>query len=219
MPTKTPTPLAPWIKVDPSLVFDPETYAGCRKRVRPAQMLVGHWTGGPDFTAAQIVHILRTRVDAETKKPEPLSVCFAMETDGTVYQLADLAKTTTYHARKVNDFSHGIEISSPGFPPSRKVARRELTLEVHGQQVKQVAYTDAQLASWVRLADLCAAELGFPKQVPGIAGKLFNGVMTPVQAKGWHGFGEHLHFSRKKSDGGTQLSRALMEAGYALGSF
>lgn len=216
MATKTPLALAPWLKVDPSLIFDPAEYKGCRKRTKPPQMLVGHWTGGPDFSAAQIVRVLRTRVDSVTGEPDPLSVCFAIEPDGTTYQFTDPDRVVTYHAGKVNDFSLGCELSSPGFPPARKVPRAIVELEVHGRPVRQVAFTPAQIESWLRLADFCADHFGIPKQVPASKGKLFTGVMTAQQAKAWHGFGEHLHFARKKSDAGTQLSRELVAHGYSL---
>src|SRR5690606_31836088 len=157
--------LAEWIRTDDRLVFEPP-YQGIRKRTQAPQVLVGHWTGG-EGGGARVFRALQTRVD-KYGNPEPLSVQFSIDPDGTTWQFCDLDRVVCFHAGAVNDVSIGVEISNKGFPPALpKQPRATLRVEVHGRRVSVLAYTPQQLDAWQRLADLVCAKYGIPRQVPG----------------------------------------------------
>lgn len=226
--------IADWIRTDPSMWFDPSNYRGCRVRKASARISAGHWTGGNDrwvgndeMSAPRVFRALETRVDRDGR-PMPLSIHFVIESDGDTWQFAD-ADTVTYHASEVNEESFGTEITNPGFPPvKRGVARETLIHEVHGRQVKQLSFTRPQLDSWVRLNEELAKRFDIPRVVPGvIVGRNADGSpifdvasdkLSRANLRDFSGAGEHLHFSTKKLDGGTQLSRALVEAGWGYWS-
>jgi len=207
-------PLADWIRTDDRLVFAPP-YKGIRARTQAPRVLVGHWTGG-EGGADRVFAALKNRVD-ENGAPSPLSVQFVIDADGATWQFCDLDRVVCFHAGAVNDWSLGAEIVNRGLPPAlSKRARPIVAHNVHGHLVQQLAYTPAQLDAWCRLADLVCARYGIPRQVPGdAAGQVLDRTLTAPERARWSGIAEHLHLAKRKSDGGTQLSRALLAHGYA----
>jgi hypothetical protein len=79
----------------------------------------------------------------------------------------------------------------------------------------QLAFTDEQLTSYVWLCDKVNAALGIPRAVPGKKDAPTSDRIATARLLRWSGQIEHLHCSSKKPDGGTQLTRALLAAGYA----
>jgi len=215
MSTTPVRPLAPWIKTHDRLVFE-RPYPGIRPRTVAPTILAGHWTGG-EGGADRVFEALRTRTDADGK-PSPLSVQFVIDPDAETWQFCDLDKVVCYHAGAINDRSLGVEIVNRGLAPALGRRYRDTIddLTVHGKRVKQLAYSQAQLDAWCRLSDLVCSTYGIPRQVPGKPdGSISDAVMTRPERAAWRGVLEHLHVARTKTDGGTQLSRALVSHGYA----
>ena len=206
------------------LLFDPSKYSGCRKRKGTVRHVVGHWTGGEagttngDDDGKRVYDALRGRKDADGK-PAPLSIHFTIGATGKVWQHADALSTVAFHAGAVNETSIGIEVVSKGFPPSDPGRPRpEVEHVVHGRKVRQVAFLPSQIESYVRLCAVLSRECALPMRVPGkgVAGEVeIASDRIPDEAvQRWSGFLEHLHVSSSKADAGTQLSRALREAGF-----
>lgn len=204
--------IAPWIKFDEKMWFEPGKYRGCRKRIVPVTVSVNHWTGSQTWgrTHKNVYNVLRAR------KPDALSIHFTTNSDGEIYQMADCEKTVCFHAGAVNEFSVGNEIISPGLwreGMDPKVFTK-LELYVHGRMVKQVAYKPAQLEAVVKLSEVLHQKLGIKNQIPaGTDMQILTEVMLASQRQKFEGFIEHLHCSSKKLDGGTQISRALLDTG------
>lgn len=196
-------------------------YPGCAPRRKKVILGVGHWTGGEAGTKTslddgkRVYVVLRGRVN-EQGDPMPLSVHFTIGFDGTIWQYADPAEVECFHASAVNDESWGCEIVSNGFPPNAEGRDRpEVTHIVHKRKVRQLAYTDAQLAAYVWLCDTVNGALGIPRAVPAKNDKPLSDRIANARLLRWSGQIEHLHCSSQKLDGGTQLTRALLAAGYA----
>jgi hypothetical protein len=196
-------------------------YPGCARRRKKVILGVGHWTGGEAGTKTsmddgkRVYEVLRGRVN-ERGEPTPLSVHFTIGFDGTIWQYADPSQVECFHASAVNDESWGVEIVNAGFPPNAEGrSRPEVTFTVHGRKVRQLAFTDEQLTSYVWLCDKVNAALGIPRAVPGKKDAPTSDRIATARLLRWSGQIEHLHCSSKKLDGGTQLTRALLAAGYA----
>lgn len=187
-------------------------YKGCRRRVQPCTLGVGHWTGGEAGTTSAADDGKRVY---DVLKSRDLSVHFTIGYDGTIWQYADPAKVVCFHAGAVNDFSWGVEIVNRGLPPDQGRNREEVTHRVHGRLVKQLAFTQSQLDAWLWLSDSLQAGLGLPRAVPVNALEPVSERIPDLKLKAFRGIVEHLHASSQKVDGGTQLVRYLLSAGYA----
>ena len=157
-------------------------------------------------TSAQCFKVLERR---------GLSCHFLVDLDGTVYQTVDTS-ARAYQAGTFNDGSVGIEIANVGAyakreeverlhpippgvarpayvpPPAR---RGPLRGRIHGTDLWQHDYTDAQYEALGHLvAALCGA-LDIPAQAPREAGVL------PSPAA-WHGIVGHYHLTTDKLDPG-----------------
>lgn len=201
------------------LAFAPP-YKGCRARTQPCTLGVGHWTGGEAGTMTsaddgkRVYDVLKNRTN-EAGKPTPLSVHFCVGYDGTIWQYADPAAVVCLHAGAVNDFSWGVEIVNRGLPPDQGRGREEVAHKVHGRLVKQLAFTQSQLDSWLWLCDAVQGALGLPRAVPAGPLEPVSDRIADAKLRAFRGVVEHLHASSSKVDGGTQLVRHLLSAGYA----
>lgn len=184
---------------------------GCRVRKSACTLGVGHWTGGEAGTATatddgkRVYDVLRAR---------DLSVHFTIGFDGTVWQYADPAKVVCLHAGAVNEVSWGVEIVNRGLPPDQGRQREEVAHKVHGRLVKQLAFTQAQLDAWLWLCDAVQGALGLPRAVPAGPLEPVSERIPDAKLRAFRGVVEHLHASSQKVDGGTQLVRHLLSAGY-----
>lgn len=187
-------------------------YKGCRTRTQPCTLGVGHWTGGEAGTASAADDGKRVY---DVLKSRDLSVHFTIGYDGTIWQYADPAKVTCFHAGAVNNFSWGCEVVNRGLPPDQGRNREEVAYRVHGRLVKQLAFTQAQLDAWLWLCDAVQGALGLPRAVPAGPLEPVSERIADLKLKAFRGVVEHLNASSTKVDGGTQLLRHLLSAGYA----
>jgi N-acetyl-anhydromuramyl-L-alanine amidase AmpD len=157
-------------------------------------------------TSAQCAKVLLSR---------GLSVHFMVDLDGTVYQMCDTS-VRAYHAGVFNDGSVGIEIANVGayakreelerlYPIPKGVARPAhvppparrgpLRGRIHGADLWQQDFTDAQYEALGRLcAALCGA-LDIPARAPRETGVL-------ASPAAWHGIVGHYHLTTDKLDPG-----------------
>lgn len=222
-----PRALAPWIRVERGLWFDPSEYAGCSRRPRngPPRLIVGHWTGGEagtqryDDDGLRVANVLRTRRN-EVGDPMPLSIHFVIGGDGTVWQMADPLLTQCRHASAVNPFSIGIEVVNKGLPPSFDGRKRDVVAGT-SRNPQVLAFYPAQLDAWWRLVELLCYEYGIARAVPGKLTKSGELALTSARVEQYRlrkfrGVIEHLHCSSQKPDAGMQLVRELAHRGYAI---
>lgn len=197
---------------------------GCAKRLDEIDVVVGHWTAGEanfdhdEDDAPRLFRALQGRVNNGV--PSPLSIHANIGGFGRIVRMADEKTTSTFHAGAVNQRSIGVEIHNMGFgEPRSKRPRGERKNKIHGRTVTFLEFTDAQIASWVKLCEYYVAAFGIPRVVPGNpeTGELFLDRLTGKRAANFRGFTEHLHWSSKKADGGGQLVQALVDAGFKLG--
>jgi N-acetyl-anhydromuramyl-L-alanine amidase AmpD len=124
-----------------------------------------------------------------------LSCHFLLDLDGTVYQTLDVAGRA-YHAAEFNDGSVGIEIANLGAYPTRdKVGAGARRGRVHGVELWQEEYTDAQYEALARLVAALCRELDVPLEAPAAKGVL-------PKAAGWRGILGHYHLTTQKVDPG-----------------
>ncbi len=177
----------------PGLTFDVEAMKA------PPPFLVGHWTGG-EGGADRVHRVLVQR---------GLSVQFVGELDGTLVQMAPVTGRCA-HAGRAGNVGIGVEMVSQGFPSKDGTSPRPFDrVTVHGAPVRAVRFTEAQIRSWVALAEWCAATFGWPRQVPRELR-----VLSPAELSRFRGALEHLHLSRRKADAGGHLVGALVAAGW-----
>jgi len=192
------------------LTFAPP-YKGCRVRRQPCTLGVGHWTGGEAGIKSatddgkRVYDVLVSR---------NLSVHFTIGYDGAIWQYADPVTVTCLHAGAVNDFSWGCEVVNRGLPPDQGRQREEVAYRVHGRMIRQLAFTQAQLDSWLWLCDAVQAALGMPRAVPTTLSGPVETRIPDAKLKIFRGVVEHLNASSTKVDAGTQLVRHLLSAGY-----
>ncbi len=210
--------IAPWIKFDEKLWFDPKVYSGCRRRKHPLKVSVNHWTAGYSNKPAKAVfNTLKNR------KPDKLSIHFVIDGDGVVWQMADCEKTVCFHAGAVNDFSIGTEIMLRGVWPPLPKDRQDLkkityAYPIQGKSLDQIQFLPQQIEAVIKLSDVITSEFGIKPQIPCDAnGNITNKVLPNSVRPQLEGFIEHLHVSSKKKDCGTQISQALLATGrYSL---
>lgn len=170
-----------------------------RAMAAPPPFLVGHWTAG-EGDPSRVFDVLVAR---------DLSVHFVGDHDGTLQQMAPVTGRCA-HAGTLGNVGLGVEMINRGLPRKDGTAERPLVeTRIHGRKVKVVSFTDAQLASWVALAEWGAAKFGWPRQVPNT-----DRVLTPAEIKRWRGALEHMHLTAKKIDAGGLLTGALVKAGW-----
>ena len=183
----------PWIKRD-GLWFD------APKLVSPPPFLVGHWTAG-EGGSDRVHRVLVQR---------GLSVHFVGESSGSMVQMADLDRRCA-HAGSRGNVGIGVEMVSAGLPPKPPKAstRSKVATTCHGRDMTALAFTPAQEAAFVALAEALASRFGWPRQVPDT-----DRVLTPGEIARWRGVLEHLHLTKRKVDAGMLLCGALVRAGW-----
>lgn len=205
-------------------------FRGLRKREQ-TRHLVHHWTGGAG-PARQVFRTLQSRTGS-FGQPLRLSVHLCVESDGTVYQFADLDMRCAHagtvddwdrdgHELSANAWSVGIESVNPATvvtPRAGEAAKIEVTQrnvtrqlvreEIHGVELVQTTFTAAQVVTLLELTRAICGHYGLPLAVPMEHGDVFARVMTEPEFLAFHGVLGHYMLTRGKRDPGLALMRAV----------
>lgn len=175
---------------------------------REIQSFVNHWD--VCLNSAYCVRVLNKR---------GISVHFAIDNDGTIFQLMDL-QDVAWHAgsRRINDSSVGVEISNAwylkyqetyikkGFGPRPVLSG----VECQGKVLEDfLGFYDVQLQALSALWEAVSSATGIPLAVPGDS----SGYDEKIAKNGFEGFINHYHVSKNKIDcAGLDMPQVLKEA-------
>lgn len=174
-----------------------------RKRLRPrkSRMFVVHWDV-----------CLSSRSMAKVLKDRGLSVHFAIDNDGTIYQLMD-TQHVAWHAKGVNNHSVGVEISNAVHLRFQKeyqemgLPKRPVILKdvVHGKEMKPyTGFYPVQIEALKALTRALHNGLGIPYRTPlDSNGNLFRAVDKRVIGRSFKGVVGHYHLNPNKKDPGN----------------
>jgi len=201
-----------WDKV--KLYTEPDGYkvepSQYRKRtVGKPKMFVLHWD--VCLSTKSMVKVLKNR---------GLSVQFAIDNDGTIYQLMD-AKDIAWHARGVNSVSCGVEISNAFYIRYQKWYKKhgfgkrpvKVDTTVHGKKMTpHTGFYPVQLEALKALADAVSRAFNIPLKVPLDKNRnLIKGVHERVAKRKFRGIVGHYHVSTNKSDPASLDIKQLVE--------
>lgn len=175
----------------------PHGECGSRDRSHPCRLGVLHWTGG-EGDGPRVHRVLHDR---------GLSIHFALDREGVIWQYADPGLTACAHVGKsANPVSWGVEVVDYGWVakgarvPARGVPRERYEAVIQGQKMTVADYLPDQYCALGALCDVVCDTLGIPRVVwPG-----------PSELAPWSELGAftgmcgHMHISRRKADPGTR---------------
>ncbi len=180
---------------------------GTGDRAEPLQGGVLHWTGAEN-PGNRVFSTLQTR---------NLSVHFALDADGTLWQFADPGRTYTLNAgESLGRITWAIEITSygRGSPPGGGEERDRYETEIHGTTYTVADFYSAQYDTLFELCNLIHTTLSLPKVsytdptelVPWARLRTLGGVIG------------HYHASSGKKDPGTRVfDRLAAQPGWSTG--
>lgn len=169
-----------------------------RTKDRYPKMFVVHWDG-----------CLNSKMMAKVLKDRGLSVPFAVDNDGTIFQLMD-TRHIAWHARGVNNVSIGVEIANAvklkwqkwyikhGHGP-RPIVKGAV---VNGKELKpMLGFYPVQLEALEALTKAVSLALNIPLEVPlDKDGNLVSGPDKRVKNLTFKGIIGHYHVTDKKID-------------------
>jgi hypothetical protein len=184
----------------------------CRVNRRRTQQIVVHWTGAEN-PPEQLFENMRLN-KSELGKPEPLSVHFAVDVQGAVYQFMD-TQAFGAHAQGVNDKSIGIEVICKGdaISPSRGVFRVMTAERIHNQTVTYAAFTPAQTRTVLALTETLCRAYSLPMKVPLLGPNVYPTALPDAVRATFQGVIGHLHVKTTKRDPGLEILRAIHARG------
>lgn len=195
---------------DAELPKVPEFRAGDgynKKRVKPIDLFVFHWTGGENDPITM----------SEVLRKRKLGVEFAISRSGTVYQFCDPMVVDTADSGIVNSRSIGCEMVCYGYAGwdiERKVFvvprlgqdRETYEATTHGKKVKTAKFYPAQMDAAFALSDAVS------KAVPGIPQRVPTDnvtALTEFDLEAWIGYLGHYHITTNKRDPGPWFMEEL----------
>lgn len=184
---------------------------GARKRTRPPDLGVLHWTGG-EGGAKSVFKTLQNR---------SLGVEFLIDKDGTTYQFADPFRVDTFDAGPYNRRSWGVEMVNHGFSETRFGDAKERrgtyknTIQGRSPDLDIARFYLPQLTSMLLLVDFLCQHTPTVKRVPrDVTGCVASRTLTPDELKNFSGVVGHFHLSGNKTDPGREPFAWLSLAGY-----
>lgn len=176
---------------------EPDQYKA-HKRPRKVKMFLVHWDAC--LSSKQMSGVLKER---------GLSVPFAIDNDGTIFQLMD-TKHVAWHAKGVNTHSVGVEIANAvklryqkwytknGFEKRPIVVNSELNGET---LPPMLGFYPVQIEALKALMKAVCTAHDIPLKVPlDPAGNLVAGVDHRVQGRSFSGIAGHYHVTSTKQD-------------------
>jgi N-acetyl-anhydromuramyl-L-alanine amidase AmpD len=180
---------------------------------RETRMVVNHWTAAEN-SPPRVFESLRDRRNARGL-PEPLSVHFACDALGELWQFADTeARCSHAKAHGANNWSIGIEFICRGdnfAAPSKGIVRDRVTDLIHGKLTTYDTLTPAQVATGIRLNEALCRVYGLPFVVPVKAGEVYATELPAAYVARFRGCTAHYQLEAKKRDPGLRFMRALRD--------
>jgi len=211
--TRQPMPVRRWNDWDYPVV--PEFKAGDgynKKRVKPIDLFVFHWTGGEQDPIPM----------AETLRQRKLGVEFAISRGGTVYQFCDPLVVDTADAGIVNSRSIGCEIVNYGYRsvwdlrhafgvPKLGQDREMYAATTHNSTVQTSKFYPCQMDAAFALANAISGAIpAITRRVPDGAGVLNVSNTNVLPNIGvYSGFIGHYQLTKEKRDPGPWFMEEL----------
>lgn len=191
------------------LVCGPDQYKKVN-RARNPRMLVVHWDA-----------CLNSRQMAKVLKDRGLSVAFAIDNDGTIYQLMD-TKHIAWHARGVNVQSVGVEIANAvslkyqSWYEKHGFGKRPVIegVVLNGKELPpMLGFYPVQIEALKALIEALGVGHNIPFKVPtDKEGNLVMGIDTRVAGRSFRGVVGHYHINPEKQDpAGLSLDKIIEE--------
>lgn len=177
----------------------------------------------PKFFVCHWDVCLSSRICHKVLNQRGISVHFAIDNDGTIYQFMDM-NHIAYHAgsRKWNERSVGVEISNAFYPKyqswyeKKGYGKRPMVwnAQVHGKKVeKHLGFYPIQIQALQALMKTVHIATGMPLKAPlDRKGNTSTKVSKPVADGRFEGFVSHYHLTNRKIDcAGLDLKKILGE--------
>jgi hypothetical protein len=178
--------------------------------------VVNHWTGSENPPRALFAN-LKARTNKQGKVT-PLSIHFAIDQLGEIWQFAD-ADARCQHAGAIcNGWSIGIEIINRGQDrrvPTRGIVREGRHEIVHGRELSYAAFTPEQIDSAVALNESLCSAYGLPLRVPHLRGDVYPTVLPAALIASYTGALGHFQLDLDKVDPALEVLRAIHARGLA----
>lgn len=173
------------------------THSRLKKRTKPVQHIVLHWTAGEGSASAVF----------NTLKKRNLSIDYIVDGAGVIYECnLDLEERYSQHAGIINSTSVGIEIVNYAIaktPPKKGADRVIDTQVIHGKKQKVARFRPAQVDAVYTLCRHLCERFDLPFEVLG-------GTTTAPVAE-FRGIIGHYHVNRLKNDPGPLLLSQLKD--------
>lgn len=191
------------------LKCEPEQYRA-RKAKRTVKMFVVHWDA-----------CLSSRQMSKVLKDRGLSVAFAIDNDGTIFQLMD-TKHIAWHAKGVNTHSVGVEMTNAVRLRYQKWYKEQgfgkrpviINAELNGETLPpMLGFYPEQIEALKALMKAVCVAHNIPFKTPlDKNGSLVAGVDRRVQGRAFEGVVGHYHVTRVKQDpAGLPLDKIVEE--------
>jgi hypothetical protein len=177
----------------------------------------------PSFFVCHWDVCLNSKTCHKVLEKRGISVHFAIDNDGTIYQLMDM-NDVAYHAggKKWNDRSIGVEISNAYYPKyqdwyvKQGLGERPLITDavVHGEKLDPfTGFYPQQIEALKALMRAVNKATGIPLKTPLDRSKGTNTTVSKKAASGdFEGFISHYHLTNRKIDcAGLDLKKLLRE--------
>lgn len=184
---------------------------GARKRRRPLDLGVWHWSGG-EGSAKTLFRVLHRK---------GYGIEFFIDHMGVIWQFCDPCKVDTFDAGSFNDRSFGVEIANYGFRrrradiPRRGRIRKTYTCELNGRRRRFAHFFPWQIAAAISLADTMStacpqiARCVPVYDAPDGSQQVIASTMSGETLGGYQGHLGHFHLTNRKSDPGLDLLNAF----------
>ena len=175
------------------------------------RIVCAHWTGAENSVRTMYENMMG---DSALGQSSPLSVHFAVDAKGNVYQLADTELRAAHcRAHDMNSCSIGIEFVSRGTSATasaKGVHRLRVSDWIHGERVAYWDLLPIQIEVGVRLIERLCDIYDLPLRVPEDAlGNVASTELPTEILKNFRGVIGHLHAESRKYDPGMRLLRAV----------
>lgn len=179
--------------------------------------VVNHWTGAEN-PPRHLFENLKRRSNLAGKLT-PLSVQFAIDPMGDIWQFADADARCQHAGAIANGWTIGIEYINRGSnrtAPRRGVVREARTETIHGRTILYDAMTPPQIASGVELNELLCRVYELPLRVPTLRGDIYPTMLPAPLVASYLGALAHFQLNLNKFDPGLELMRAIQARGETL---